>query len=46
MSGEVVAILQKAECQLGWEIFHEEIELGQLSELPTAEDYTAPSEVF
>ena len=45
MPGEVVAILQKAECQLMWEISHEEIEQGQLSELLIVDDYTAPSEV-
>ena len=38
MPGEAVAILQKAEHQLGWEIFCEEIEQGQLSELLIADD--------
>ena len=46
MPGEAVDILQKAEHQLGWEISHEEIELGWLPELLTAEDYIAPSVVF
>ena len=46
MPGEVVVILQKAECQLGWKISHKEIEQGQLAELLIADDYSAPSEVF
>ena len=45
MLEEVVAILCKVECQLGWEISCEEIEQGQLSELLIADDNRAPSEV-
>ena len=42
MPGEVVAILHKGECWLGWETSHKEIEQGWLLELLIADDYTAP----
>ena len=45
MPGEAVAILHKAECQLGMEISCKDIEQGRLSEFLIAGDYTAPSEV-
>ena len=32
-SGEAAAILLKVECQLGWEISHEEIDQGHLASL-------------
>ena len=41
----MVAILCKAECLLGWEISHKDIEQGWLSELLIVVDYTASSEV-
>ena len=46
MPREAVPILQKSWISVRVENSCKEIELGQLSELLTAEDYTAPSEVF
>ena len=45
MPVEVVAILQKVEHPLGWEISCKEIEQGWSSKLLIADDYSAPSEV-
>ena len=44
-SGEAAAILLKAECQLGWEISHKEIDQSHLATLLIADDYLTPSEV-
>ena len=44
--GEAAAILHKAECQLGWEISHKEIDQGHLANLLIPDDYLFPSEVF
>ena len=45
MSGDLVAILHKAQHHLGWEISCDKIEQGQLQELLIADDYMVPSEI-
>ena len=45
MPGEAATILLKAECQLWWDIFHQEIDQGCLASLIQPVEYLAPSEV-